>query len=74
MAAVDQIGQSLLVGAGTISAGSGAGVYIVESRTDSGYDVQFEVLPLIDVKVAVERNTHNVPEFAIQRMIDRWQD
>jgi len=42
MAAVDQIGQSLLVGAGTISAGSGSGVYIVESRTDSGYDVQFD--------------------------------
>jgi len=42
MAAVDQIGQTLLVGAGTISAGSGTGVYIVESRTTDGYDVAFE--------------------------------
>jgi len=42
MAAVDQIGQTLLVGAGTISAGSGSGVYIVESRTDEGYDVSFD--------------------------------
>jgi len=42
MAAVDQIGQTLLVGAGTISAGSGSGVYIVTSRTNSDYDVAFE--------------------------------
>jgi predicted kinase len=46
----------------------------VTRAAEFGYDVQYEVLPLIDVKVAVERNTHNVPEFAIQRMIDRWQD
>jgi len=46
----------------------------VKAAEDAGYEVEFEVLPLIDVKVATARNTHSVPEFAIQRMIDRWQD
>ena len=46
----------------------------VTRAAEFGYDVQYEVLPLIDVKIAVERNTHSVPEFAIQRMIDLWQD
>ena len=36
MAAVDQIGTTLIVGAGTIS-----GNYIVESQTDGNFDVSF---------------------------------
>ena len=46
----------------------------VKAAEEAGYEVEFEVLPLIDAKVAVKRNTHDVPEVAIQRMIDRWQD
>lgn len=46
----------------------------VKAAGEAGYQVEEIVIPLIDAKLAAQRNSHGVPEQAIQRMIDRWQD
>ena len=39
----------------------------------AGYQVEVVSVPHIDAKLAAQRNSHGVPEKAIQRMIDRWE-
>lgn len=47
--------------------------YINEAEI-MGYQVEVVQIPHIDAALAAQRNTHGVPEYAIQRMINRWQD
>lgn len=46
----------------------------VEAAKRAGYIVAFVVMPRPSVEVATERNVHKVPAYAIQRMIDEWED
>lgn len=41
--------------------------------TMHGYEVELVEVPMIDAKIAAARNSHGVPQKAIERMIARWE-
>lgn len=45
-----------------------------QAAIDAGYQVEIVKVPHIDPILAAKRNTHGVPESAIRRMLDRWED
>jgi predicted kinase len=46
--------------------------YVREAK-DAGYIVSVVTMPIPDINVAVERNTHNVPREVIDNMIKKWE-
>ena len=47
--------------------------YIIAAET-AGYSVEVVALPHPNAAEAAQRNAHNVPTEAIQRMLDKWED
>jgi predicted kinase len=45
----------------------------VKVAKDAGYWIVYMTMPHPDPKVAVKRNSHGVPEFAINKMIENWE-
>jgi predicted kinase len=45
----------------------------VDAAREAGYRVEIVEIPHIDPELAAERNTHGVPQEAIERMLDRWE-